>query len=470
MSERNTQILVVDDQELYRRALRRVLSRAGHEVVEARDASEAMGIVTSQPLDLVLCDVKMPGLSGFELVRQIRDACPDLPCIIITGYASSESSVEALRSGAFWYLEKPLEPAQQDVLRRLVDQAIEHSRLKTHNRLLQDQLQSRYRFDNIVGADSGLRSVLEVVGKVADTDTTVLITGESGTGKELIARALHYNSRRADRPLVTVNCGAIPEELLESELFGHVKGAFTNAVSSREGRFALADGGTIFLDEIGDMSQNLQVKLLRVLQEKSFDPVGSNRTLTTDVRVVAATNQDLELAQREGRFREDLFYRLNVLPIELPALRHRREDVPLLVRHFLKNVLEQEPQLGPCRFTEEALAGLVDYEWPGNVRELENLVRRLVILKRKGDIQQADLPPSLRSHAATADTAAPHLTSEGLVLSDVLADWERQLVLQALERTHWNKNQAAKLLGMKRPTLVDRIRRLGISPEGSDAD
>ena len=275
---RKPHVLVVDDHELYRKAVERILVRAGHQVSTARDAGEAMQRVTSEPLDLVLCDVKMPGISGLELVRQIRELQPDLPCIVITGYGGAEASLEALRAGAYWYLEKPVEPAHHDVLRRLAAQAIEHGRLKTENRLLQRQLQGRYRFENLIGSSAALRRVLDLVERVADTDSTVLVTGESGTGKEMVARALHWSSRRAERMFVTVNCGAIPEELLESELFGHVRGAFTNAVSHREGRFSLAHGGTIFLDEIGDMSPTLQVKLLRVLQDRTFEPVGSSHS------------------------------------------------------------------------------------------------------------------------------------------------------------------------------------------------
>ena len=335
-------VLVVDDEELYRSALERILLRVGHSVLTARDATEALELVSSQPLDLVLCDIKMPGINGLELVRQIHELAPDLPCIVITGYSSPEHSVEALRAGAFWYLEKPFDQGHLDVVRRLVEQAIELGRLKVENRLLHGQLRSRYRFENVVGSSPALRQVLELVDKVADSDSTVLITGESGTGKELIARAIHFNSRRADRMFVTVNCGAIPEELLESELFGHVRGAFTNAVSHREGRFSIADNGTLFLDEIGDMSPNLQVKLLRVLQDRTFEPVGSSKPITVSVRVLAATNQNLEVAIRERRFREDLFYRLNVIPIEVPPLRQRREDIPLLVQHFLEAASQQK--------------------------------------------------------------------------------------------------------------------------------
>jgi DNA-binding NtrC family response regulator len=422
-----------------------------------------MTVVTLQPIDLVLCDVKMPGIGGLELVRQIRDVQPELPCIVVTGYGSPENSVEALKAGAFWYLEKPLESAQHDVLKRLVDQAIEHSRLKAENRFLQRQLHSRYRFENIVGTSPALRRVLEVVEKIADTDSTVLITGESGTGKELVARALHYNSRRTDRMFVTVNCGAIPEELLESELFGHVRGAFTNAVSHREGRFTLADRGTIFLDEIGDMSPSLQVKLLRVLQDRTFEPVGSSRTQRVDVRIIAATNQDLEVAIRERRFREDLYYRLNVIPIDMPPLRERREDVPLLVRHFLERLAQDRGVR--CTLCDEGLARLVAYDWPGNVRELENLIERLVVLKGEGEVGVEDLPATLGPRSSL-DPLAPHPASgAGLSFHQLVDRFEADLIRQALEETHWNKNRAAQMLGLNRTTLLEKIKKKGLSPD-----
>ncbi len=458
-------MLVVDDEELYRRALERILLRVGHQVSTARDAGEALSLVSSQPIDLVLCDVKMPGINGLELVRQVHELEPDLPCIVITGYGSAEHSVEALRAGAFWYLEKPFDQGNLDVVRRLVEQAIEHGRLKAENRLLQSQLRSRYRFENIVGTSTALRRVLETVEKVADSDSTVLITGESGTGKELIARALHFNSRRADRMFVTVNCGAIPEELLESELFGHVRGAFTNAIAHREGRFAVANGGTIFLDEIGDMSSSLQVKLLRVLQDKTFEPVGSSKTVKVNVRVIAATNQDLEQAIRERRFREDLFYRLNVIPIETPALRERREDIPLLVHHFLQ-VMNQEKGKRVEGLSPAALELLCEYDWPGNVRELENLVERLVILRGEGTIDVEELPLALRRAAERPTVAAPRVPPAGIPFNEVVDRFETDLILQALERTQWNKNRAAQLLGLNRTTLLEKMKKKGLdAPE-----
>ena len=448
--------------------MERILVRVGHRVSCARDATEAMAIVTSETVDLVLCDVRMPGISGLELVRQIREIHPDVPCIVITGYGGPEQSVEALRAGAYWYLEKPFDQGSLDVIRRLVEQAIEHGRLKAENKHLQRQLRHRYRFENIVGSSGALREALEVVEKVADTDSTVLITGESGTGKELFARALHYNSSRADRPLVTVNCGAIPEELLESELFGHVRGAFTSAINHREGRFARANGGTIFLDEIGDMSPNLQVKLLRVLQERTFEPVGSSKPVQVDVRVVAATHQDLELAIREKRFREDLYYRLNVIPIEVPSLRARREDIPELARHFLQRINEDKGKQVEG-FTDDALVGLTAHDWPGNVRELENLVERLIIFRGEGRIGSEDLPAHVGRESVHDSAGAPALPAAGLDFNHVVDRFESELIRQALDRTGGNKQQAAQLLGLNRTTLYEKMKKKGLSPDaGSD--
>jgi len=461
---RKATVLVVDDEELYRRALERILKRVGYEVVTARDASEAMGVVSSQPIDLVLSDVKMPGINGLELVRQVHEFNADLPCIVITGYGSPESSVDALRAGAFWYLEKPFEQGHLDVVRRLAEQAIEHGRLKHENRLLQSQLETRHQFDNIVGESHALRRVLEVVERVAATDSTVLVTGESGTGKELIARAIHYNSPRSSRMLVTVNCGAIPEELLEAELFGHVRGAFTNAVSHREGRFALADGGTIFLDEIGDMSTNLQVKLLRVLQERTFEPVGSSKTQGVDVRVIAATNQRLPELIAQRKFREDLYYRLNVIPVEIPPLRERAADVPALVAHFLE-VHADRNGMSVKGISPAALEALCHHPWPGNVRELENLMERMVILRREGEIGLEDLPVEYRETIVTPAPATPGLAADGMDLRAELEGLEARWIREALERTGWNKNQAAQLLRMNRTTLLEKIKKYAVEPD-----
>jgi DNA-binding NtrC family response regulator len=426
----------------------------------ARDATEALGLVHDQPIDLMLADIKMPGINGLELVRQVREFSPDLPCIVITGYGSPEHSVEALRAGAYWYLEKPFDQANLDIVRKLVEQAIEHGRLKSENRLLQGQLKTQYCFENIIGHSAGLRRVLDTVSKVANSQTTVLVTGESGTGKELVARAIHYNSPRADRMFVTVNCGAIPEALLESELFGHVRGAFTNAVSNREGRFALADEGTIFLDEIGDMSPTLQVKLLRVLQDRTFEPVGSSKTQRVDVRVIAATNQNLEEAIKDKRFREDLYYRLNVIPIEIPPLRERIDDIPLLAEHFLRvsNETRGQESIGFGDGVIECMAG---HGWPGNVRELENLVERLVTLSGGGEIGVAELPDTFRT-THPIDPGLVQIPPGGLSLRDVVDRLESQLIQQALEITSGNKNRAAQLIGMNRTTMLEKMKKKGI--------
>jgi len=436
--------------------------------VTARDATSALEFVSSQPIDLVLVDVKMPGINGLELVRQIHEFAPDLPCIVITGYGSPESSVEALKAGAYWYLEKPFDQGHLDVVRRLVEQAIEHGRLKTENRLLQGQLQSKYRFENIIGSSAALRSVLETVSKVAMTDSTILITGESGTGKELVARAIHFNSKRADKMFVTVNCGAIPEELLESELFGHVRGAFTNAVANREGRFSVAHEGTIFLDEIGDMSPTLQVKLLRVLQDRTFEPVGSSKTQSVDVRVIAATNQDLEDAIAERRFREDLFYRLNVIPIVVPPLRERRDDIPLLAQHFL-NIANEGRGSHSVEFSQEVIERMSGFAWPGNVRELENLVERLVTLCSGRVIGASDLPESLQASSSPVP-AAPQIPPQGLSFRDVVDQFESDLILQALEITHGNKNRAAQLIQMNRTTMLEKMKKKGVKFDGASRD
>ena len=421
-----------------------------------------MKFIAQESVDLVLCDFQMPGMNGLEVVKRIHETQPDLPCILITGFGSAERSLEALGAGAFWYLEKPFEQERLDVIRRLVDQAIEHGQLKSENRRLQQELQSRYKFDRIVGRSAALRQMLSMVEKIADSESTVLVTGESGTGKELVAQALHYNSRRSGKPLVTVNCGAIPEELLESELFGHVKGAFTGAHQAREGRFSRAEGGTIFLDEIGDMSPNLQVKLLRVLQERTFEPVGSSSSREADVRVIAATHQDLPRLIEEKQFREDLYYRLNVVPVEVPPLRERAEDIPLLVHHFL-DIAHHDRGARAESISDAAMERLVAYRWPGNVRELENLVERLAVLCVEREIDVQDLPTGLDGEAA-APSAGMQLPAEGTSLNRAVEELEKSLISQALTRTEWNKNQAAQLLDLNRTTLIEKIKKRQLTP------
>jgi DNA-binding NtrC family response regulator len=453
-------VLLVDDDAVFRAALKRHLEGEGYEVATASDGEEGLDRLSEERFDLVLTDLRMPGTDGLDLVRRARELQADVAVIVITGYGSPERSIEALRTGAYWYIEKSYE--DMSTVGHLVNQALELQKLRVTNRQLQSQLRVRYGFDNIVGTSQPLRETLDLVRRVAETDATVLILGESGVGKELIARALHYNSGRADRSFVAVNCGALPEELLESELFGHVRGAFTGAVQDRGGRFAAADGGTLFLDEIGDMSPKLQIKLLRVLQEREFEPVGSSRTRRIDVRIVTATNQDIEKLVRERQFREDLYFRLSVVPIEVPPLRRRREDIGALIEHFLQIQRRQYP--GVQGITEAAMKCLTEYSWPGNIRELEGLMERLAILKREGWIDERDLPPPIR--APGGERVQIRLSPTGTDLKGLMDSIESDLIRQALEATGWNKNRAAQLLQVKRTTLVEKIRAKGlVAPE-----
>jgi len=451
-------ILIVDDDAIFRAALRRFIETEGFKVVAVGDAESALERIEARHFDLVLTDLRMPGVDGIEVLRRIRNVDPDIVSIVITAFGSPERSIEALEAGAFWFIEKNYERIA--TFGSLIEKALELRALRSSNQQLQRQLELRYGLEAIIGESAALHESLEVVRKVADTDATVLVTGESGVGKELFARAIHYNSRRSEHAFVAINCGAIPEELLESELFGHVRGAFTGAIRDREGRFTAAHGGTIFLDEIGDMSPVLQTKLLRVLQEREFEPVGSSKTERVDVRVVAATNQDLQAMMRERRFREDLYFRLSVVPLHVPALRDRREDIPMLVEHCLKEQAREHP--GIEGITSAAMKRLVEYEWPGNVREMQGMVQRLVLMKREGWIDESDLPDLGRPHA----TAVPRVPvpPEGVNFAALVDELETDLIRQALEATGWNKNQAAMLLGLKRTTLVEKIRSKGIQP------
>jgi DNA-binding NtrC family response regulator len=447
---RKSHILVVDDEEYFRSALERILARVGHHVHGARNATEALEQVAAEPIELVLVDVQMPGINGLELVRQIHDVAPDLPCIVMTGHGGLEMSTEALQAGAFWYLDKASDMSKMAPIRRLVESAIELGHLKSENRRLQSELRRKYRFENIVGSSRALRSVLDVVGKVADTDSTVLVTGESGTGKELIARALHYNSGRSDRTFVTVNCGAIPGELLESELFGHVKGAFTNAVNHREGRFSLANGGTIFLDEIGEIDVSLQAKLLRVLQDRVFERAGGSSTRAMKARVLAATNRDLPAAVAAGAFRADLMYRLAVVELVVPPLRDRRADFGALVAEA-RAALERRgapplPELEPA-----ALAELERHTWPGNVRELLNVLERLALFCQKTRVGRADVEQAIGGGARPGripELACPPSPEHPGAVERILSE------------CHGNVARAARRLGVPRSTLRYRLARV----------
>jgi DNA-binding NtrC family response regulator len=452
-------ILIVDDEPAIRMALRKFLKEQNYNVSIAANSDEAFKILEGDVVDVALVDLVMPKMDGIELIQKMKRIQPDVIPIVITGFGTITSAVQAMKAGAFHYLTKPFD--LEDVS-SVVKTALEHRSLKEENRMLRDQIQKESRFENIVGKSDEIMAVFDIVERVAVTDSTVLLLGESGTGKELVARALHYNSKRKDRPLVIVNCAAIPEELLESELFGHVKGAYTGAIATVPGRFDAADRGSIFMDEIGDMSFKLQVKLLRVLQEQCFEPVGSTKTHSVNVRIIAATNQDLERAVKERKFREDLFYRLNVIPIRIPPLRERTSDIPLLIRHFV----DKFNAANGCHIEgvdKQAMNILMQYKWPGNVRELENMLERSAVLKRQGVITVADLPDkvagSKESITGPSKKQKTEIPESGVSLRKLVAEYETELILRALEKTGWNKNKAARLLKLNRTTLVEKIRK-----------
>jgi DNA-binding NtrC family response regulator len=454
-------ILVVDDEWSIRDVLSNILRSEGYEVDTAEDGEQGIRKIEAGNYDLVITDLKMPKVDGIEVLRYLSTLNGPTLGIVATGYGSIESAVEALRLGAFDYITKPF---HLDEIKILVHKARVFQALQVENRNLKRQLKSASRQDRIIGGSAVIRRLIDLIRTVADSDSTVLILGDSGTGKELVARALHDGSDRAEQPLIPVNCGAIPEDLLESELFGHVKGAFTGATMNRVGRFQLADGGTIFLDEIGDMSPKLQVKLLRVLQEQSFEPVGATQTVRVNVRIITATNRNLEEDVATGRFREDLFYRLNVIPIVIPPLRDRKEDIPLLTQHFIErfNKIKGRKLKG---FTEETMAIMASYNWPGNVRELENLVERMAILHSEGEIGIAQLPEKfqgLSPHAPQMTSGEIEIPDAGIDFNALVDNFETRLITKALEKAGGVKNQAAALLNIKRTTLVEKMKKKGM--------
>ncbi len=456
-------ILIVDDESSLRTALFRILDRQGYQVITATNRKEAEQLSQSDlAIDLALIDLKLPDGDGIELMQTLKTLHPNIQVIILTGFGTIETAVRATQCGAFHFVPKPF---NMEELNSLVSRALAHKSLQQENLQLRSALSKKYRFDNIIGQSDEIRKVLQMVERVADSDSTVLIAGESGTGKELVAKAIHYNSNRANKAFVPINCGAIPSELLESELFGHIKGAFTGAVANRIGRFELASGGTIFLDEIGELSLSLQVKLLRVLQERKFEPVGSTKTQNAEVRVIAATNVNLEKAVAKGLFREDLYYRLNVIPITIPALKQRRSDIPILLHHFIAH-FNKTKNRSITGISPEALQCLFEYAWPGNIRELENLVERLAILKGDGLVDVSDLPEQYRisdleQSGTPLGLALPEL---GMDFNSAVDAYENALIMQALERTGWNRNQAATLLKLNRTTLVEKIKKKGLRP------
>jgi len=440
-------VLVVDDDQAVREALGRTLEKLGFDVAVAVDGQEGLDRLRQGDVHILLADLKMPKLSGQELLRAAKAIAPDVEVIVITGHGTVEDAVEAMKEGAYDFITKPFKRVQ---LEKTIKKAAEKQALVLQNRALQQRLDALQEAGQIIGSSSAMLQTLDLVNQVAPSTATVLIQGESGTGKELIANAIHHGSPRRDRPFIKVNCAALPETLLESELFGYERGAFTGAVTRKEGRFELADGGTLFMDEIGDLSSATQAKLLRVLQEGEFERLGGTRTLKVDVRLVAATNADLAMLVREKRFREDLFYRLNVIAIQIPPLRERREDIPLLAQHFLRRFAAKNAKTIDG-FTEEALDLLQTYAWPGNVRELENVIERAVVLTRSSLISPADLPEAV----VGSDQATRHLViSIGTPLEDV----EDRLIEETLRYTKGDKTLAAKLLGIATRTIYRRMK------------
>ncbi len=473
-------IIIVEDEEDILMMLSEFLRGNGYAVDPFNDSKKALIALKNNNYQIMITDLMMPKIDGLQLINFIQKEYLDTLGIVITGYGSLETAIGVMRCGAFDYVLKPFK--FEEVL-ATVDSAMYYFnlikadnipkglRLKSNllrryaenkivreNTILRSCLKDKYKFENIIGNSFPMQKVFELIEKVADTNATALVTGESGVGKELVARAIHFNSSRRDSPLVVVNCGAIPETLLESELFGYEKGAFTGAANTRLGRFEIANGGSIFLDEIGDMSVNLQVKLLRVLQERSFERIGGSKTITVDLRIIAATNRSLEDLVKQGKFREDLYYRLNVVPIHIPPLRERRQDIPLLLNYFL----ERSNRLNNANiegFTEEAIKTLLDYQYPGNVRELQNIVERMAVLKRNGYIDLEDLPEKLYANEGVGETA-PLNMERGY--DTLVSEFEKTLIAKALQETQGVKSKAAQVLSINRTTLIEKMKRLGI--------
>lgn len=456
-------ILVVDDEESMRNFLIIMLKKDGYEACDAENGKKALEILARRRFDLVITDLKMPGISGFNILNEVKKSSPETPVIMITAYGTTETAVEAMKKGAYDYITKPF---KIDEVKLVIQKALEKKKLKEENIYLKDKLQEKYQFSNIIGKSDKMLKVFDMIKKVAYSNSTVLITGESGTGKELAAKAIHYNSPRKTMPFMSVSCGALPEQLLESELFGHVKGAFTSADSNKEGLLEVADGGSFFLDEIGESPLSIQVKLLRVLQERTFKRVGGVKEINVDVRIIAATNQNLVELVNQGKFREDMFYRLNVIPIELPPLREKKKDIPLLVNHFIKK-FNKYTNKNIKGVSAEAFAVLERYRWPGNVRELENIIERAVVLETEDIIQLQCLPDEIVSSdivdsGISAIKRIQGIAGKGIDLEKVLDDIERDIIIRALDKTNWVMKDAAELLHLNQRSMRYRIQKHAI--------
>jgi len=448
---RNAHILVVEDEVNIRSALVTMLERLGHQVQGAGNAEEALGLLERSKVDLVMTDLRMPGLGGMEFLRRMKEKWPETEAIVMTAFGSIDTAVEAMRLGAYDYITKPID---RDRFHIVVEKALERHTLAMENQRLRDRLDTRTRFEQMVGESEPLQRVYSLVEMVADSAVTVLLTGESGTGKELVARAIHHSSDRANGPFVTLNCGALPENLFESELFGYEKGAFTGAMTTKAGRFELADGGTLLLDEVGELSLKSQVDFLRVLETKEFRRLGGTKVITVDARIIAATNRNLEEAVKQGDFREDLYYRLNVVPIHLPPLRERGDDIPLLAERFLREFAAQHHR-EPKEVSREAMRLLRLYAWPGNIRQLRNLMERLVITVKDPAIQPEHLPQDIQASKEDARTMV-------VALGSSLKDIERETIRRTLAEVTNHREQAAKLLGISLRALQYKIKEYGI--------
>jgi two-component system NtrC family response regulator len=454
-----SKILVIDDDASLRRVIEYNLQEAGYQVLTAASGEEGLRLFVEEAPALIISDMKMPLMDGMQVLKAVKERSPETLVIMITAFGTVDVAVEAMKAGAYDYITKPF---NRDELRLTVVKALQFGGLAVENRRLKDELADKADYRTIVGSSKAMERVFAIVGKVADTDASVLITGESGTGKELVARSIHIKSSRFDAPFVAINCAAIPRDLLESELFGHVKGAFTGAIKDKPGKFQLAEGGTLFLDEVGELPLELQPKLLRALQERVIEPVGGAKALKLDVRIVAATNLDMEKALADATFREDLYYRLAVIPIHLPSLRERQEDIPLLLRYFCgKHGADK------VKIDSDAMAVLSSYRWPGNVRELENLVERVLIMRDSNTISLKDLPEKICAGSVDFDMPLKadnvfNLPDEGYSLEQL----EREVVVEALVRNGWNQTAAARFLRIPRHTLIYRMEKYGILPTG----
>ena len=451
-------VLVVDDEENLRRVTQLKLQQAGYEATTASDGAQALELLARHPQDLIITDLKMPGMSGMDLLRRVKEDYPEVIVIVVTAFGTIESAVEAMRLGAHDYIIKPV---NADALKLVVSRALEHHRLREEVKNLRSMVDSKYGFENIVGKSKALLATLDNASRAAQSEATVLIRGETGTGKELLAKAIHFNSSRRDRPFIVINCGAIPKELLESELFGHTKGSFTGALANKKGKIEMADQGSLFLDEIGEMPLDLQVKMLRLIQEREIERIGAPNATKVNVRIIAATHRNREAMVEDGTFREDLYYRLAVIPLILPPLRERPDDIAELVAIFFKKFKERQNRLD-LKVPPSLLPYFSIHRWPGNVRELENVVERLVVLTPGSEVSVEDLPDFLRRERPPLEAIHLELPPEGISLEAV----ERELVMRALHKCNWNQTKAAAYLDISRKVLIYRMEKFALKQDG----